>query len=443
VIFALPDEATDLSETTKTAFMTNCDLSTREARIKALMEDAENFQNEMEVYNELAEFAFYGWLLDNYFYFKAVVLAFVVMLVLNILFGHSHVNSTIKDHRNNGTQSFTIVLSGIAMIGYFIMFLYWLIPQVFIVVKVNKERLTQMRQDAKRGISVSTGQYDWGAMLTPFASMPFLVVIFIMHHTAYDEILDKSADFLIQVYLTISFTVYSVWLPIAFRKAIVSPHNFLEEIFCIVYDLLTIPAIFEHLSCTLLLLFGYNYLYFYAFVLLDMVSMSEHMKNVVRAVTRPIKSLCSVFILFIFVVLIFAIIGFFIFDDAYIINGYELGVDDLGAVSASENTYCTSPMACFWDVAYGAVRAGDIAEIMQEISPEQGDHYYKRLVFDMLFFVILGVLLFDMVTGIIVDTFVSLREETCEREEIIKNEVFVSGMHYVTLLYLLDIINHC
>ena len=46
----------------------------------------------------------------------------------------------------------------------------------------------------------------------------------------------------------------------------------------------------------------------------------------------------------------------------------------------------------------------------------------------MVFFITLGVLLFDMVTGIIVDTFVALREETSAREEVMSNEVFISGM---------------
>jgi hypothetical protein len=427
VIFPMPDQATDLSETTKTEFMNNCDLSTRETRIKSLMDEAENFHNEMDVYNELAQFKFYGWLLDNYLYFKAVTLVFVGMLVLNVLFGHVHSEHTINNHRNGSTKWFSYILSGIAVAGYFIMFLYWLLPQMAITVKVNKERLMLMRSDMKAGNFVQTWEYNWSTMLLPFATMPFLFLIFIMHYTSFTNVLNASATSLISFYVTLAVVLYGIWLPVAFRSAILTPNNFIEEVFCIVYDLLAIPAIFEHLGCTLLLVLGYDYIYFYAFVLLDIISMSEHMKNAVRAVTRPMSSLCSVFVLFILVVLIFAVIGFFVFEDAFIINGEELEVDDGGVVSGKDNTYCSSPMGCFWTVAYGAVRAGDIAEIMTDISPDQGSHYFSRLVFDMLFFIILGVLLFDMVTGIIVDTIVSLREETVEREDILKNEVFISG----------------
>ena len=428
VNFPVPDEATDLSETTKKDFLNNCDLSTRETRIKCLMDEAENFQNEMEAYNELAEFKFYGWLLDNYLYFKAVVLLIVGILVLNVLFGHISDKHTLDEHRNNVSQLFTVVLSTVSAVGYFIMFLYWLIPQVFIAIKVNKERLVQMRDDIKSGKFVQTWDYDWDVMLLPYKTMPFLVLVAIVHYVAFKDVLNASTSFLVSRYIIMAVVIYIVWLPVSFRKAIVTPNNVMEDVFCIVFDLLTVPAIFEHLGCTLLLILGYNYLYFYAFVLLDVVSMSEHMKNAVRAVTRPISSLCSVFVLFVLVVLIFAILGFFIFDEPFIINGEELGFDDAGTLVGEDNSFCSSPMGCFWTVAYGAVRAGDIAEIMTDISPDQGSHYFIRMVFDMLFFIILGVLLFDMVTGIIVDTFVSLREETVEREGILKNQVFVSGI---------------
>ena len=44
---------------------------------------------------------------------------------------------------------------------------------------------------------------------------------------------------------------------------------------------------------------------------------------------------------------------------------------------------------------------------------------------DLCFFVIVGVLLFDMVTGIIVDTFASCREETEHRSHALENTCFI------------------
>lgn len=66
-----------------------------------------------------------------------------------------------------------------------------------------------------------------------------------------------------------------------------------------------------------------------------------------------------------------------------------------------------------------------MAEVLEDPSET---NYTSRVFFDLSFFLILGVLLFDMVTGIILDTFGSLREEVAEREGILKNCSFISGL---------------
>ncbi|CAM9886862.1 unnamed protein product, partial [Discosporangium mesarthrocarpum] len=62
------------------------------------------------------------------------------------------------------------------------------------------------------------------------------------------------------------------------------------------------------------------------------------------------------------------------------------------------------------------------------ISQLAGAKFYARVVFDLAYFIVLGVLLFDMVTGVIIDTFSALREETASREEALKNECICCGL---------------
>merc|ERR1711871_1252985 len=52
----------------------------------------------------------------------------------------------------------------------------------------------------------------------------------------------------------------------------------------------------------------------------------------------------------------------------------------------------------------------------------------NRIIYDLTFFIILGVLLFDVVTGIILDTFGELREEVNDRKDKLENETFISGI---------------
>ena len=48
-----------------------------------------------------------------------------------------------------------------------------------------------------------------------------------------------------------------------------------------------------------------------------------------------------------------------------------------------------------------------------------------RILFDLSFFVWVGVLLFNIIAGLMIDTFAGLREEAGERADIRDNVVFV------------------
>jgi hypothetical protein len=52
-----------------------------------------------------------------------------------------------------------------------------------------------------------------------------------------------------------------------------------------------------------------------------------------------------------------------------------------------------------------------------------------RVVFDTSFFIWVGVLLFNIITGLMVDGFGSLREEDKERSDILENTCFVCGFN--------------
>ena len=54
--------------------------------------------------------------------------------------------------------------------------------------------------------------------------------------------------------------------------------------------------------------------------------------------------------------------------------------------------------------------------------------YMGRLLFDLSFFVIVGIILFNVITGLMVDTFSSLREEAAERANTLDNECFACGL---------------
>jgi hypothetical protein len=75
---------------------------------------------------------------------------------------------------------------------------------------------------------------------------------------------------------------------------------------------------------------------------------------------------------------------------------------------------------------YRGVPAGSLDAVLDNVD-NRDSHYLLRVGFDMLFFVVVGIILFNVITGLMVDTFSSLREEAAERIDKLTNECFVCG----------------
>ena len=56
------------------------------------------------------------------------------------------------------------------------------------------------------------------------------------------------------------------------------------------------------------------------------------------------------------------------------------------------------------------------------------DNYISRVVYSLSFFVWVGVVLFNVITGLIVDSFTELRGASEERAAILAEECFVCGL---------------
>jgi len=66
--------------------------------------------------------------------------------------------------------------------------------------------------------------------------------------------------------------------------------------------------------------------------------------------------------------------------------------------------------------------------VLDDADMNDKTQWRNRIIYDLTFFIILGVLLFDVVTGVILDTFGELREEVNERKDKMENETFISGI---------------
>jgi hypothetical protein len=205
---------------------------------------------------------------------------------------------------------------------------------------------------------------------------------------------------------------------------------------------------------------GIKRFYFSTLLLLDFVTLSDRLQNVARAVITPIMDLILVFTLMIFVAFIFASYGMFFFGQYYVLASDDMTIrtddaerppliDPLFGPTTVDDAYpkgfkhgrefnvgagdpdstCPNLAMCFFETLDVGMRTGDIVgNAMDAVWYDSGLTYADRVFFGIVFFFLLGVILFDIVTGIIIDTFSSLREDTKNRMEYMLNTAFISDL---------------
>jgi len=171
-----------------------------------------------------------------------------------------------------------------------------------------------------------------------------------------------------------------------------------------------------YVVCALL---GLGTPWFYSYHLLYLVVASEELQNVVRAVTVPIQALSLTFVLLFMIVYMFTFL-YFIFQRDRFWN------EDLA------QNECNTLGRCFIVfMRNGLLSGGGIGdyvagELGHPPQLNETDDLFLGTLMDLLYFVIVLVLLLNIVFGIIIDTFGSLREEGNERQEYLKNSCFLS-----------------
>ena len=158
--------------------------------------------------------------------------------------------------------------------------------------------------------------------------------------------------------------------------------------------------------------------------------------------------------LMIFVVFVFTVYGLYFFGQYYgtnlddgMVGAIQYGTDNapnddvaadddataylsgLGVPGSQQMSTCPNLMICFFETLDQGLRSGDIVDaVFDSASFENGLSYADRVVFGMMFFLVVGVILFDIVTGIILDKFGELREDSAARADYFSSTAFISGI---------------
>ena len=133
----------------------------------------------------------------------------------------------------------------------------------------------------------------------------------------------------------------------------------------------------------------------FTLMLMDIMNNSKVLGDVLRSVTDNIVALGWVLYLFIVTVVIYAQFGLENFEDFFLYDG---DTDD------GDERCCHSVVSCFWLIFYhgvpeGATEVLDIEDNRRRNDGSENQTYLQRVLFDLSFFIWVGVLLFNIITG--------------------------------------------
>jgi len=403
--FPMPSEAASLTLSTMQDFETSADLETQDSRVKSLMGAVDGFLDEMMVLDGLKTNLWYSFIKTHFETIQYFV--YFISVCINILVVFGVTGTTVDSMRSPAATGLLIFLSAIAMLGYLNMMLFFIASQYQLVWR-------RLSRDYKNGIESDLEPQNF----TDYSHLVFWAVSLFGYILVCSIICIAFAELgkTLQGCVKFAAFVFPYTLVQSTRATLIIPCNVITRYFCACYDVFFNGKVFGNfllLACSIL---GYFNVFFYTLMLCNIVTLSEDANNVLIAATKPGRALLVTGVLFIIVILIFATLGFILYGTENFCEGGDCEMPP-------RNLYDT-----FWLVLDGGIRSGDIGGLMTGTSHEDAGTYHQRIFFMLGFFIIIGALLFNMVTGIIVDTFSSLREDTMARNEKMQSEAFISGI---------------
>jgi hypothetical protein len=198
--------------------------------------------------------------------------------------------------------------------------------------------------------------------------------------------------------------------PVTYQTLEAKGHRGWELILLTVCERMTIYYVTYVAICFLGLLVADFYL---SLLLLDIAVKNSTTRDVLKSVVAPAQQIFWTLLLVFIVIYIFA---FFIFK--HYPNEFEYDDD-------SVQELCETMWHCFLATLFSITQGGGFADTARFTLD-------NRIVLDLAFFVILMTVLVNVLFGIIIDTFASLRQKKAARKEATENYCFICGIDKLT-----------
>lgn len=382
----------------------------------SLIESFDSFIDEMEVFHFLANTVpMFQWMLHNYLAFKYVLFAAAFLLNFHVIMTMANFDALLSayDEFDTATSQIKLILGLLCLLGYAILAIYFLCS-IFPMRRRELNRLVAKRVEDK------SEPYDFAPLIVPAGLTAVFFAGCLIHFYAFR--FRHTQDGLLSVYGYVAIVIFAPIYAYFLRQVIKFPTGYVDFAYALVMDAFLDSRVVTNLffiGATLSGL-GYNYAFF-SLLLLDFLSLSDDARNTVKSVTGPWRPLTSLVVIFLIVLCIYGIFGYALFSPVEYLSA-------AGSGGNSTDVHCGSMISCLGLVIYGGVRSSDIASVMEPSYPGSVYDFQSRFFYDLLFYITIGALLFNMVTGIIVDKFSELRDDTDSRRKGLESQSFISGL---------------
>lgn len=155
--------------------------------------------------------------------------------------------------------------------------------------------------------------------------------------------------------------------------------------------------------------FLFRHFWLLCFILMDFWCQSSVLATVFRAICAPLRSLAMTFLGLVIITFVYAGIGFRFFRDDF-------------------HHFCDENIVtCTENILYQGTRAGIVGLSLMLSSTKPGSpDWTERMMYDMSYFIIFGVIVLNTIVGLIVDSFGALRLDMEARENDQRTQTFIS-----------------
>lgn len=158
--------------------------------------------------------------------------------------------------------------------------------------------------------------------------------------------------------------------------------------------------------------------FFFSFLLLDVCLKSDTLKNSVRAIWDPRKQLLLTLALFLMMGYGFAMAGYILFADKFIID------------EDPEDICCNTMLRCIICIIDTTFKqdAGIGSFLYSNNQQDPSSFNYPLFIYENLVLVFMVIILLELISGIIIDTFGALRDQDTSRQRDVEGSCFVCGL---------------